>query len=146
MGDQPRRNKLPDLEQLKHKYQSVLDLIQKKNVRLDHLHLQDNKLWMQGATPSQDITNAVWNQIKAVDATFADLHCDLKVDSSLPQPAPDPVIYTVVAGDSLWKISEKFLGNGANYHQLIAANPGKLKDEKSVIHPGDKLTIPAKTS
>ncbi len=130
---------MADLEQLKTKYRSVLDLVKKKNVRLDHVHIQDNKLFMQGAAPSQDVKNAIWTQIKTVDATFADLTCDLSIDASLPQPPPDEIIYTVVAGDSLWKIAQEHLGNGSLYPQIIAANPGKLKDEKSVIHPGDKL-------
>jgi len=44
--------------------------------------------------------------------------------------------------DSLWKIAAKFYGNGAQFPKIIAGNPGKLKDEKSVIHPGDVLNIP----
>ena len=137
---------MPELDELKDKYFSVLELVKKKNVRLDHLHVQDDKLFMQGAAPTQDIKNAIWNEIKTVDPIFADINCDLSIDSSLPEPPPDEVIYTVVAGDSLWKISQQFLGNGALFHQLIAANPDKLKDEKSVIHPGDTLKIPAKTT
>src|SRR5215471_12734747 len=128
---------MADFEALKQKYKSVLDLIPKRGVRLDHLHVQDDKLFMQGGAPNQDIKNEIWNAIKAVDPTYSDLTCDLRIDSSLSAPAPEPTIYTVVAGDSLWAISEKFLGGGANFHQLIAANPDKLKDEKSVIHPGD---------
>ena len=50
------------------------------------------------------------------------------------------------ASDSLWKIAQKFLGNGAQFPRIIAANPGKLKDEKSVIHAGDKLKIPPKAA
>jgi nucleoid-associated protein YgaU len=139
---------MADLEALKEKYSSVLDLIKQQNVRLDHLHVQDDKLFMQGAAPSDDIKNKIWNQIKAVDAGFADLTCDLSIDPSLPQPAPDAppapeeTVYTVVAGDSLWKIAAKFLGNGALYPKIIEANPDKLKDEHTVIHPGDELTIP----
>lgn len=127
------------LEELKNKYQSVLDLIKAKGVKLAHLHVQDNKLYMQGAAPSADIKNAIWNQIKAVDASYGDLTCDLSVDTSLPVPKRE---YTVKAGDSLWKIAQNYYGNGAEFHKIIAGNPGKLKDEKSVIHPGDVLTIP----
>jgi len=133
---------MADLDALKDKYRSVLDLIKKQNVRLDHLHVQNDKLFMQGAAPSEAIKNKIWDQIKTVDAGFSDLTCDLTVDSSLPQPAPPETIYTVVAGDSLWKIAQQFLGNGALYKKIIEANPGKLVDEHTVIHPGDELKIP----
>jgi len=133
---------MADLDALKEKYRPVLDLIKKQNVRLDHLHVQNDKLFMQGAAPSEEIKNKIWDQIKAVDAGFSDLTCELTVDSSLPQPAPEETIYTVVAGDSLWKIAQQFLGNGALYKKIIEANPGKLVDEHTVIHPGDELKIP----
>jgi len=130
------------IDELKLKYQSVLNLIQQKGVRLAHLHVQDNKLFLQGAAPSEEIKNAVWNQIKLVDASFADLTCDLSVDESLAPAASKSRGYTVKAGDSLWKIAQQFYGNGSQYPKIIAGNPGKLKDEQSVIHPGDVLVVP----
>lgn len=68
------------LEELKNKYQAALATIQQKGAVLAHLHVQDNKLFIQGAAPSEDIKNEVWNQIKAADASFSDLTCDLTVD------------------------------------------------------------------
>ena len=132
------------IDELKLKYQSVLNMILQKGVRLAHVHVQDNKLFIQGAAPSQEVKNDVWNQIKLVDSSFSDLTCDLTVDPSLAPAAAAPTqrTYTVVAGDSLWKIAAKFYKNGAEYPKIIAANPGKLKDEKTVIHPGDVLVIP----
>ena len=61
---------MADLEQLKQKYASVLQVIQSRNVRLDHLHVQDNKLVMQGAAPNENIKNEVWNAIKTADFSF----------------------------------------------------------------------------
>ena len=129
------------LDDLKLKYQSVLNEVTKKGVSLSHLHEQDGKLFMQGTAPSEAIKNDIWNAIKAVDPNWASsLTCDLTVDPSLPQPQKT---YTVKPGDSLWRISQNEMGNGADFPKLIAANPGKLKDQNSVIHPGDVLVIPS---
>ena len=129
------------LDELKHKYQAVLNEVTKKGVSLSHLHEQDGKLFVQGRAPSEAIKNDIWNTIKAVDSNWeSTIVCDLTVDPSLPQPQKT---YTVVAGDSLWRIAQNELGNGADFPKLIAANPGKLKDQNSVIHPGDVLVIPS---
>jgi len=130
------------LDELKQKYQSVLNLISQKGVRLAHLHVQDNKLFLQGTAPSQESKNAVWDEIKRVDSGYTDLTCDLSVDASIAPPAPAARSYTVKAGDSLWKIAQEFYGNGSQFSKIITGNPGRLKDEKSVIHPGDVLVIP----
>ncbi|MGH7564869.1 MAG: LysM peptidoglycan-binding domain-containing protein [Gemmatimonadota bacterium] len=50
--------------------------------------------------------------------------------------------YTVEAGDSLWKISEKFYGDGNQWRRIYEANKGEIKDP-DVIHPGQTFTIPA---
>lgn len=140
-------------EELKQKYASVLDFIKQNNVVLAHLHVQDNKLFMQGRAPSDRIKNQVWDKIKQIDPSYGDLSADLTVDSSIPEPASAAQAagqaagggmqdYTVKPGDSLWKIAQNLMGNGSLYPQIIAANPGKLKDENTVIHPGDVLKVP----
>lgn len=128
------------LEGLKLKYGSVLSLIKEKGVVLSHMHLEGEKLYLEGNAPNENVKNDVWNAIKAVgDNWSSEISCNLGVDTSLPQPEKH---YTVVGGDSLWKIAAHFYGNGSQFPKLIVGNPGKLKDEHSVIHPGDVLVIP----
>lgn len=130
-----------DLEQGKQKYASVLDFIKKSNVRLDHLHVQDDKLVMQGAAPNDAIKNQVWDAIKAVDPTFSDLSVDISVDSSLPAPVQSKT-YTVKSGDTLSKIAKDFYGDANTYMKIFDANKDKLSDPNK-IQVGQELTIPA---
>ena len=131
---------MPTLDEMKRKYDPVFKLMAKGGVRLDHLHIQDNKMVMTGAACSEDLRNQVWNAIKGVDASYSDLSCDMAVDTSLPAPPPDAQTYTIAPGDSLWKIAEKFYGNGALYKKILAANPN-IKDENK-IGAGDHILIP----
>lgn len=141
------------LEELKTKYQSALDAIKKEGVQLSHLHVQDNKLFMQGAAPSQQVKEDIWNKIKAVDSSYNDLTCDLTVDSSLPQPQAAAAAasagggsaqgrsYTVQSGDTLSKIAKEFYGNANDYNRIFDANRDKLESADK-IRPGQELIIP----
>jgi LysM repeat protein len=139
------------LEELKTKYASALQTIQQEGVRLTHLHVQDNKLFIQGAAPSEQIKNDVWNQIKAVDPSYSDLTCDMTIDSSLPAPkaaaaaagggAGSQRTYKVQPGDTLSKIAKEFYGNASEYNKIFEANRDKLSDPNK-IQPGQELKIP----
>src|SRR5438067_9705222 len=101
----------------------MLEFVKQSGVRLTHLHVQDNKLFIQGAAPSEQIKNDVWNHIKTVDSTYSDLTCDLTVDPSLPQPqaaqaaaasanaSSSSRTYKVQPRDTLSKIAKEFYGN-----------------------------------
>jgi LysM repeat protein len=56
-----------------------------------------------------------------------------------PPPPPAPRTYTVVSGDTLWAISERFYGDGNRYQQIADASGVSNPD---LIHPGQVLTIP----
>ena len=143
---------MDQLEELKGKYHAALETIQARGVRLTHMHVQDNKLFLQGAAPSEEIKNEVWNQIKAADSSYSDLTCDLSVDSSLPQPAAaqQPAgggqpqakkTYTVKAGDTLSKIAKEQYGNANDYNKIFEANRDKLQSPDK-IQVGQELVIP----
>jgi len=63
------------------------------------------------------------------------------VEEAAPEPAPEPAprTYTVVSGDTLWAIAERFYGDGTKY-QVIADASGVPNPD--LIHPGQVLTIP----
>ncbi|WP_116132834.1 peptidoglycan-binding protein LysM [Tropicimonas sp. IMCC34043] len=54
----------------------------------------------------------------------------------------DPTLHTVAEGESLWKISEKYLGKGNRYMEIFEANKPMLSDPDK-IYPGQTLRIPA---
>ncbi len=56
-----------------------------------------------------------------------------------PPPPPAPRTYTVVSGDTLWAIAERFYGDGNQYHKIASASGVANPD---LIHPGQVLTIP----
>lgn len=64
------------------------------------------------------------------------------VAATNPPPAGSTQTYTVQQGDNLFRIALNF---GITVDELIAANPGKLVNQNSLIYPGDVLNIPAPT-
>jgi len=59
-----------------------------------------------------------------------------------PAPeAPAAETYTVVSGDSLSAIAERFYGDANAYMRIFEANRDKLNDP-NLIYPGQELTIP----
>ncbi|MCC6682812.1 MAG: LysM peptidoglycan-binding domain-containing protein [Phycisphaeraceae bacterium] len=57
--------------------------------------------------------------------------------------AAKPVVHTVADGDSLYRIAEKYLGDGTRWREIVNANPGKIGDDNQ-IQVGAKLTIPSR--
>ena len=56
----------------------------------------------------------------------------------VPNATLNPVVYTVKPGDTLWSISQTYLGTGKKYCEIQSLN--HLKDE--TIHPGQTILIP----
>jgi nucleoid-associated protein YgaU len=127
-----------DLDQLKQKYVSVLNLISQSGVQLSHVHIQDDKLYIEGAAGSEAIKNRIWDQVKVVNPSLNDITLNLSVDPAL---APKQKTYTVAAGDSLSKIAKQFYGNANEYTKIFEANRNVLSDP-NMVKVGQQLVIP----
>jgi nucleoid-associated protein YgaU len=148
---------MASFEELKAKYQSVLEVIQEQQVSVKNLHLQDDKLFIKGAAPSLDAANKVWDAIKRVNPSADDITADFPVDTSMQvqqpqerqeqreqreQPVSNVRMYTVKAGDTLSKISKQFYGSANDYMRIFNANKDQLSDPDK-IKVGQELKIPA---
>jgi len=125
---------MPDLlQQLKQKYQPVLDAIQKEGAQLQNVNIDANQLYIKATANSEASKNRIWDAIKAVDAN----HSDLKHDIEFRQVDQT---YTVQPGDTLSKISKQYYGDANKYPKIAKAN--NLEDPDK-IKVGQRLVIPA---
>jgi nucleoid-associated protein YgaU len=136
-------------EQLKQRYQSVLNMADQQRIQFQNLHVQDNKLFIRGVAPSEEAKNKFWDQIKLVNPNTDDITADISVDSSRAMGAAagggggqGGQTYTVKSGDNLSKISKQFYGDANEYMRIFYANRDKLNDPDR-IQVGQQLTIPS---
>ncbi|MDP9054668.1 MAG: LysM peptidoglycan-binding domain-containing protein [Acidobacteriota bacterium] len=124
--------------------------IQQANGSLKNVNMEGDKIFIRAEVGSDPLKNQVWDAIKQVDASYADLHADIEVNPALaPQTAAAGAgsggtqqrRYTVQAGDSLSKIAEKFYGRATEYQKIFEANRDKLSDPNKVS-VGAELVIP----
>jgi nucleoid-associated protein YgaU len=127
---------MADLNQLKQKYQPVIDNIQSfssEGAKVENVGLDGNKLLLKASVPSKVIANRVWDTIKQVDPSYSDLHHEISTTG-------DAQSYTIQSGDSLSKISKKFYGDANKYEKIASAN--SISDPNK-IQAGKTITIPA---
>jgi LysM repeat protein len=137
-------------DQLKTKYQNVLNTVQQVQGSLKNVNMEGDKLFIRGEVGTEQQKNQVWDAIKQVDSNYGDLHADIVVNPALaPKTAAagaggagsEQRTYTVQEGDSLSKIAEKFYGNASAYNKIFEANRDKLSDPNKV-RAGAQLVIP----
>jgi nucleoid-associated protein YgaU len=124
---------MADLATLKQKYQPVLDVLAKEDATINAVDLQGEQLHIQATVVSDASKNRVWDAIKAVDPTFADLKHEITV-------AQGDQTYTVKPGDNLSKISKLYYGDANSYMKIAKANDLADPDK---IKVGQQLRIPA---
>ena len=134
--------------ELKQKYQSVLNMADQQHIQFQNLHIQDNKLYIKGVAPSEDAKNKFWDQIKLVNPAADDVTAEISVDAGRAMgaaagggAAEGGQTYEVKSGDNLSKISKQFYGNPNEYMRIFYANRDQLRDPDK-IQVGQKLSIP----
>ena len=123
---------MADFEQLKRKYQPVLEAISKEGAQLMNLNLDGEQLYLKAAADSESSKDRIWDAIKKVDPNFADLKHDIEVKAGVQK-------YKVQSGDSLSKIAKHFYGDANKYLAIAKANN---LDDPDKIRVGQKLVIP----
>ncbi|HEU0105506.1 MAG TPA: LysM peptidoglycan-binding domain-containing protein [Vicinamibacteria bacterium] len=135
---------------LRHKYDPVVRLMHARGVAIRTIEMQGAKLLLRAEAPSAEVKNAVWDEIKKVDPTYADLAADISVSAGAAAGQGGPAggvsapagSYTVQKGDTLSKISKQFYGDANAYKKIFDANRDQLKDPDK-IQPGQVLRIPS---
>ena len=134
--------------ELKQKYQTVLNVSDKERIQFQNLHVQDNKLFIRAVAPSEEAKNKFWDQVKLVSANADDITADISVDTSRAMGAAagggqggGGQTYEIKSGDNLSKISKQFYGDSDEYMRIFYANRDKLNDPDK-IQVGQKLVIP----
>jgi nucleoid-associated protein YgaU len=127
---------MADLNQLKQKYAPVIQTIEgfsAEGAQVQDVNLDGEKLHLKATVPSQVVANRVWDSIKQVDPTFADLHHEITTSGSDQK-------YTIQSGDNLSKVSKHFYGSPNHYQKIAQANG---IDNPDRVQAGQELTIPA---
>ena len=108
---------MADLDQLKGKYQSVLTLINQLQVRLQNLHLQDNKLFLKANAKTKAAAYAA-----GVDARLGPLLKLSEPDDSygIPQAARAAAAF----GDTDMHVDAGQQGVTASIHATFALDLG----------------------
>jgi nucleoid-associated protein YgaU len=144
-----------EFERLKQKYQPALNLMEQLQVQVQNINMQGTKLFIRGVAPSVEVKNRIWDQIKLIDTTFADLVCDISASQQPAAQQTRPTMtagasvsggqnqrrYTVKPGDTLSKISREFYGDADQYMRIFNANRQVLRDPNTII-PGQQLVVP----
>lgn len=122
---------------VKEKYQPVLDLGEKLNVKEGKVTVENGILKVKGTVKTQYEKDILWDKIKEIGGEKpADILANIIVD--------DTSVYhrhEVKSGESLSKIAKHYYGDAMKYPKIFEANRNIL-DNPDMIHPGQMLVIP----
>ncbi len=123
---------MASFDELKAKYNAVLEKGHEVGLNVQNLNLEGDKLLIRGVVPTDYAKNELWDEVKKIDANVADAIVDINVQSGLT--------YKVASGDTLSKIAKRFYGNANDYKKIFEANRDQLNDP-DMIKVGQELKL-----
>ncbi len=124
---------------LRGKYQQLIDAATANGVSDLQVRQQDNVLYIDGNAPTEDVKKQLWDIYNRIDPDYRSGDLVMNINAATGSAAATQE-YTVVKGDSLSKIGEKY---GVPWKEIYEANKDQIKNP-DLIQPGWKLKIPAK--
>jgi nucleoid-associated protein YgaU len=127
---------MADFQALQQKYAPVVDVVKQfepYGAKFVGSELVGEQYHLVAQVPSKVVENRVWDAVKAVDPTFADLKHEIT------NTGGDDQTYTIAAGDNLSKVSKLFYGNANKYEEIAKAN-GMADANK--IQVGQEIKVP----
>lgn len=122
---------------VKEKYQPVLNMGEKLNVKDGYVEEAGSKLKVGGTVNTLREKDLMWDEIKRIGGENpSDIEADIKVSNNQYYAK-----HTVKSGESLSKIAKEYYGKPLEYKRIFDANTDKLKDPDKIF-PGQELTIP----
>ncbi|HEU4551385.1 MAG TPA: LysM peptidoglycan-binding domain-containing protein [Chitinophaga sp.] len=124
---------------LQEKYKQLVDQARSAGISDLQVTEQNNVLYISGTAPAAQVKDQLWDTYEKLDPEMrsADVVMNISIAGGAPKGEQ---VYEVKAGDSLSKIAKNY--PGVSWKDIFEANKDQIKDP-NLIHPGQKLKIPA---
>jgi len=81
---------MPDTDQrfdeLKRKFSVALRLLEGSRISLQNLNIQDNKLLIRAAVPTEEVRAELMSALERIDPSFDEVFADIRVDGQSNVP------------------------------------------------------------
>jgi len=122
---------------LQEKYQTLLELANSNGTTYE-LSEGDGVLHVNGSAPDEAAKAALWAEYERIDPDFQSSDLILNITTAAAAAGGDVHTYTVVSGDNLTKIGNKY---GIPWKSIWDHNRDIL-NHPDKIYPGQELKIP----
>lgn len=128
-------NMLVSVESFEHTYQFGTDDVDYKLTLKEYK--EHNVRILKPVSNGYMVVDSSGRNVSSVAPTTT--NSNRTVEKSIPKQ------YTVISGDSLWKIAQKFLGSGSRWREIYTYNNNKniIGGNPNLIYPGQVLSIPS---